>query len=112
MPTNAGDAIPIRPEGLSEALRGFGPAGLLALLAIFSADVIVKPASAILVLLWARWSRTPWSEIGYARPRSWIRGLAFGLLFGSVCKVFLKSVVMQLLGADPINRAYHHLAFN
>jgi uncharacterized protein len=112
MAKNAGDAIALRPEGLPEALRGFGPAGLLAMLAIFSADVIAKPASAILVLLWARWSRTPWSEIGYARPRSWIRGLAFGLLFGSVFKVFLKSVVMPLLGADPINRAYHHLAHN
>jgi hypothetical protein len=37
---------------------------------------------AILVLLWARLSRTSWREIGYVRPKSWISALAVGIAFG------------------------------
>ena len=60
-------------DRLAAALRGFGPVGILAFLAILAGNLIVLPLSAILVLLWARRSRTPWPEIGYVRPRSWIR---------------------------------------
>ena len=28
---------------------------------------------AILALLWVRWSRTPWREVGFVRPKSWVR---------------------------------------
>jgi membrane protease YdiL (CAAX protease family) len=45
------------------------------------------PLSAILVQVWVRLSRTPWREIGYVR-------------------------LMPLLGADPINQAYHYLVGN
>jgi len=108
-PGNAGGRV---AEGLPAALCGFGPLGILSILVVLSADLFVKPLSAVLVLVWARSSRTPWSEIGYRRPRSWLGGLAFGLVFGSALKIFLKAVVMPLLRADPINRAYHHLAHN
>src|SRR5260370_41149652 len=57
---------------------------------------------------WA-WSRTPWREIGYVRPKSWIGSLALGLAFGSAFKLLMKMIVMPLLGADPINQAYHFL---
>ena len=93
-------------------LRGFGPLGILAILVITAGNLVVVPLSAILVLLWARWSRTPWREIGYVRPRSWIRGLALGIVFGIAFKFLMKAIVMPLLGADPINRAYHYLAGN
>jgi len=46
------------------------------------------------------------------RPRSWIGSLAVGILFGVAFKFVMKAIVMPLLGADPINHAYHYLAGN
>jgi membrane protease YdiL (CAAX protease family) len=93
-------------------LRGFGPLGLLAILIIVAGNFVVVPLSAVLVLVWARWSRTPWAEIGYVRPKSWAGDLVAGIVFGSALKLLMKSVVMPLLGADPVNHAYHYLAGN
>ena len=61
---------------------------------------------AVLVLGWARWSRTPWREIGYVRPKSWSGGLAIGLAF-DLRSMLMKVIVMPMLGADPINPTYH-----
>ena len=99
-------------DRVAERLRGFGPLGLLSIVLILAGNLVVSPLSAVLVLLWARLSRTPWSAIGYVRPRSWMIGLLGGILFGSALKILMKSLVMPLLGADPINRAYHYLAGN
>jgi len=95
----------------AESLRGFGPIGLLAILVI-SAGQIVAPLSALLVLLWAWLSRTPWREIGYVRPQSWVGGLVIGSVFGIAFKLAMKAIVMPLLGAAAINPAYHFLAGN
>jgi membrane protease YdiL (CAAX protease family) len=92
-------------------LRGFGPVGLLAILVIVLSSVI-KPLSGLLVLLWAWRSHTPWREIGYARPRSWIGSLAVGIVFGCAFKLLMKAIVMPLLGAPAINPAYHYLIGN
>ena len=70
------------------------------------------PLGGLLVLVWAWGSRTPWSEIGFARPRSWIAVVAVGVLLGVVLKLILKAIVMPLLGADPVNPTYHYLAGN
>jgi len=35
-----------------------------------------------------------------------------GIVFGVAFKLFMKAIVMPLLGADPINQAYHYLAGN
>ncbi len=94
------------------ALRGFGPLGLLAILVVLAVSAVVGPMSAVLVLLWARLSRTPWRELGYVRPRSWLRGLLLGVVFGVVFKLLMKAIVMPLLGADPVNQAYRYLAGN
>jgi membrane protease YdiL (CAAX protease family) len=99
-------------DRIASGLRGFGPLGIVSILVILAGDLILKPLSAVLVLSWARWSRTPWREIGYARPRSWIGALAVGLAFGSAFKLLMKTIVMPLLGAPPINSAYHYLAGN
>ena len=107
----AGAALP-SSEPFAAGLRGFGPLGILAILVILTGNMVFIPLSAILVLVWAKWSRTPWREIGYVRPKSWIGSLAIGLAFGSVFKLLMKAVVMPLLGADPINQAYHYLAGN
>jgi membrane protease YdiL (CAAX protease family) len=100
-------------DRLASALRGFGPLGILAILVIIFGGVVpLLPVSALLVLVWARWSRTPWREIGFVRPRSWAGTLAIGTLFGVTFKIFMKAIVMPLLGADPINQAFHYLAGN
>jgi len=99
-------------DRLAAELRGFGPLGILAIIAILAGSAISMTLGAVLVLGWARLSRTPWREIGYGKPASWIGGLALGIVFGSVFKVLMKAIVMPLLGADPINHAYHYLAGN
>jgi membrane protease YdiL (CAAX protease family) len=98
-------------DPIAAGLRGFGPLGILAILVILAAQV-VAPLSALLVLLWARRSHTAWREIGYVRPRSWTQTVVAGIFFGIAFKFFMKAIVMPLLGADPINQAYHYLAGN
>jgi membrane protease YdiL (CAAX protease family) len=93
------------------ALRGFGPLGLTAILTILAGQAI-PPLGAILVLLWVRRSHTPWREIGYRRPASWARTILGGVTLGMAFKLLMKSVVMPLLGAAPINGAYHDLVGN
>ncbi|HEX5425346.1 MAG TPA: type II CAAX endopeptidase family protein [Candidatus Acidoferrales bacterium] len=101
---------PPNDDRIAKALRGFGPLGLLAILVIV---VVPTPAlKSILVLVWAWRSHTPWREIGYVRPRSWVRTLMVGLAFGGAFKLLMKAIVMPLLGTAPINGAYHFLAGN
>jgi membrane protease YdiL (CAAX protease family) len=93
-------------------LRGFGPTGILAILIILAGNFLFSPLSAILVLVWVRLSRTPWREIGFVRPDSWIRTAAIGIVLGVALKFLLKMIVMPLFGAPPINLPYHYLAGN
>jgi membrane protease YdiL (CAAX protease family) len=106
--------LPDLPDGdrFAAALRGFGPLGILAILVILAGNLIVVPLSAVLVLVWAWRSRTPWGEIGYRWPEHWVRSLIAGIVFGGAFKLLMKILVMPLFGADPINQAYHYLAGN
>ena len=98
---------------LAARLRArFGPVGILAVLVILAGNFLFLPLSAILVLVWARLSRTPWRELGYVRPKSWVLAVAIGIGFGVALKLVMKAIVMPLLGAPPINEAYHFLAGN
>jgi len=99
-------------DRVAAELRGFEPLGILAILVILAGNFVVAPLSAVLVLLWAWRSHTPWREIGYVRPGSWIRTIAIGIAFGIAFKFLMKAIVMPLLGAEPINQAYHYLAGN
>jgi membrane protease YdiL (CAAX protease family) len=99
-----------REDPLAVALRGFGPVGILAILVI--SLVGSPPISAVLILVWAARSGTPWRELGYVRPRSWFRSVVIGVVLGAAFKLTMKAVVMPLLGADPINQAYHYLVGN
>ena len=99
-------------DALARRLRGFGPLGLIAAVLILAGNLLVVPLSALLVLVWAWRSHTAWRDIGYAWPASWPRTLAVGICFGSVFKIVMKAVVMPLLGANPVNVAYHYLAGN
>lgn len=107
----ANSGSPVTQDRFAAELRGFGALGILAVLVI-AAGQILAPLSAVLVLVWTRLSRTPWREIGYIRPKSWMGSLVVGIAFGIVFKFFMKAVVMPLLGANPINPAYHYLAGN
>lgn len=102
------------PSGgrFAEELRGFGAVGILVLLVIWSANGIVVPLGAVLVLLWARWSHTPWRELGFVRPGSWLATIAIGIAFGVALKLVMKAIVMPMLGADPVNQTFQYLAGN
>jgi uncharacterized protein len=99
-------------DALASRLRGFGPLGVLSILAILGGNLLVVPLSAILVLLWVRRSHTPWAAIGYVWTGGWAAGVVVGILFGGALKLVMKAVVMPLLGAPALNPAYQHLAGN
>lgn len=107
--TNSG--FPLPQDRFAAGLRGFGPLGIFAVLVI-AAGQILPPLSSVLVLVWTKLSRTPWREIGYVRPKSWIGSLVVGVAFGILFKFLMKAIVMPLLGANPMNQAYHYLAGN
>jgi membrane protease YdiL (CAAX protease family) len=104
-------AVSDHDDHFAAQLRGFGPIGITAILLIL-AGLAFNSLSAFLALVWMRLSRTPWREIAYVRPRSWPITVAGGIVFGILFKFAMKAVVMPLLGADPVNQAYHYLAGN
>ena len=99
-------------DDFARRLRGFGPVGLLAVVAILAGNVLVIPLSAVLVLVWAHLSDTPWGALGFSRPESWGRVVAIGVPAGIVLKLVMKALVMPLFGAPAVNQHYHYLAGN
>lgn len=105
-------------NALGAALRGFGPVGILSVLVILlpgNATVgnkVAVPVSALLVLVWARLSGTPWRALGYVKPQNWFGTLACGMVFGIAFKILMKSLVMPILGAEAVNPTYHLMAGN
>ncbi len=104
-------------DNFAEKLSGFGPIGIIAIIIILlSGSVfvgnIILPIGALLVLIWVRLSKMSWSEIGYLQPKSWVTTIIIGIVFGITFKLIMKAIVMPLLGADPVNQAYHYLAGN
>jgi CAAX protease family protein len=99
-------------DPFARALRGFGPVGILAIVIILAGNFLFAPLSAVLVLVWVWRSHTPWREIGYVRPKNWIATVAGGVALGVALKLLMKSIVMPLLGAEPINQAFHYLVGN
>ncbi|MGH9418490.1 MAG: hypothetical protein ACRD3J_00835 [Thermoanaerobaculia bacterium] len=67
-------------------MRGFGTVGILAFLVILVSNGFIAPFRAVPVILWVWRSGTPWREIGYVRPKSWIGGLLIGVVFGVAFK--------------------------
>jgi len=99
------------PSDLASESRGFGPVGLLSM-GIVVAACMLPVLRDVVPLLWVWWSRTPWSDIGFVRPKSWLRVVAGGIMFGVILKLFTKAVFLPLVGADPINRSYQFLVGN
>lgn len=112
-------SLPPPPDDqFAAGLRGFGPLGIVAIVVVLlGGNAVVRhfvvPVGGIFALIWVRLSRTPWREIGYVRPKSWIGATAIGVVvFGVAFKFLMKAIVMPLLGADPVNQAYHDFAAN
>jgi membrane protease YdiL (CAAX protease family) len=99
-------------EPLAGHLRGFGLLGIVAMLFILGGNLLFVPLSGVLILVWAWISKTPWRDLGLARPRSWPGTIALGIVFGVALKFAMKSIVMPLLGAPPVNGPFHFLAHN
>jgi uncharacterized protein len=99
-------------DRFAAALRRFGLLGIFSIVLILAGNELFVPLSAILVLIWVRLSRTPWREIGYVRPRSWIGSIFIGITLGVALKFAMKAIVMPLLDAPEVNPAYHFLAGN
>ena len=103
---------------MPEELRGFGVTGILAIAVImltgtvYVGNMVAVPVGAALVLVWAKLSHTPWRELGFVRPRSWIAGLIAGVALGVALKLLMKAIVMPVLGAPPVNHAFQFLAGN
>ena len=111
MTSETRDAPPL-DDPFAAKLRGFGPIGILAMVVVVAFGPILEPVGVLPALAWVHRSRTPWRELGFVRPRSWIATVAIGIVFGAAFKILMKAVVMPLLGAPPINQAYHYLADN
>ena len=105
-------------DNFAAELRGFGVIGITAILIILLSGniilpgMILLPVGAILTLIWVHLSYTPWSEIGYVKPKSWSFTIIIGAFIGIILKFFTKAIVLPLFGADPVNHAYHFLTGN
>jgi hypothetical protein len=103
----------VNPDNaFAKRLRGFGPVGLAAIIIILAGAFSVTVFGIVLVLAWVWLSNTPWREMGFVRPKSWVLTIAIGCVFGVAFKLVMKAVVMPLLGGPAINPAYHFLAGN
>jgi membrane protease YdiL (CAAX protease family) len=101
---------PVRERRFAARLRGLGPLSWLSFLVILAGTALSPGVGALLVLGWAALSGTPWRDLGFVRPRNvWLTVLG-GIAVGIAFKLAMKSIVMPLLGAPPMNQAYQHLA--
>lgn len=105
------DARPPR-EGFAARLRGYGPAGTVTTLVVLVVSAVLGPLKAVPVLLWAKFTHTPWRELGIIRPRRVWRSVLFATVGGVLFKLVMKSLVMPLLGAPAINPAFRSLTGN
>jgi len=106
--------LPPRPpeQTTADRLRGAGPLGWLSFLIVLAGSLVTAGLGALLAIGWAALSGTPWRDLGLVRPRRWGLTVLGGVGMGIAFKLAMKSVVMPLLGAPPVNQAYHYLAGN
>ena len=115
---NKPEPIPLQtpsrePNSIQRALRGAGPVGIVVAVAIIAAGFLYGTRiCAPLVLVWVLFTKTPWRDLGFVRPKSWALAIAGGILAGIVCKLLMKAIVMPLLGAPDVNPNYRDLVGN
>jgi membrane protease YdiL (CAAX protease family) len=101
------------PNRVKAALRGGGWVGFLVLIFILAVTYCFGPRiGAPVVLLWAWWTKLPWRDLGFRRPKSWALVIVGGIIAGVASKLLMKTVVMPLLGAPDINPAFQWLVHN
>jgi membrane protease YdiL (CAAX protease family) len=98
-------------DPVARQLRGFGVVGWLCMLGIYAASLLLPGSGAVLVIVWAWRSRTPWRDLGLARPPNWLTPIAIGIALGLALRLLTKFLIMPILGAPP-NPAFHHLEGN
>jgi membrane protease YdiL (CAAX protease family) len=91
-------------------LRRFGAIGIGAVLVVLAGNALFIPGSGLLALAWRWRSRTPWSELGYARSQHPLAEIGAGAAMGSALCFLLRWVVLPGLGIAP--RAHPELAHN
>jgi len=94
-------------ERFRAQLTGFGPVGVLSTVIIVLTGNLIGPA---LILAWAVTTRTPWRDLGFARPRSWWLMAPLGIVLGIALRYLIK-LAMPLLGFYPSNM-YQYLRGN
>jgi membrane protease YdiL (CAAX protease family) len=99
-------------ERVAKGLRGFGPLGLAAIAVVVGGSLVEPALGALLAVAWAAASGTGLRALGLRRPKRIVASIVFGVVFGAALKLFLKSLVMPLLGAPAVNPRYHYLAGN
>src|SRR5205814_8563180 len=97
-------------DGFAAKLRGFGPAGITAIILVLAGNIVVPPLGALLALLWTWWARVPWADIGFTRPRNWLVAIVGAAAAGVLLKLALKALLLPLLGAPAVNPAYQFVA--
>ena len=103
---------PAPDQSFATQLRGTGPLGWLAFLVVAAGAMVTALLGALLALGWAALSGTPWRELGFVRPRRWWLTVIGGVALGVAFKLAMKSIVMPLVGAPPMNQAYQYVAGN
>ena len=110
MESSAG--TPTQDHGFAARLRGDRPLSWLAFLVILAGSLVTAFLGALLVLGWAALSGTPWRDLGLVHPRRWWLTVLGGIAAGVAFKLAIKSIVMPLIGAPPMNQAFQYLAGN
>src|SRR6266540_3535292 len=102
-----------RDDRLARELRGFGALGVLAIVVILlSGNIGFVPIGGLLVIAWARRTATPLADLGFIPPKNWPLTIFGGIVAGGLLKLFMKTILMPLLGADPVNHSAHYLVGN
>jgi len=94
-------------ERFRAQVRGFGPLGIFVTIVIVLAGNLIGAA---LALVWTPFTRTRWGELGFVRPRSWIRTVVIGVGIGIALR-FLMRALLPLLGVHR-GSAYTYLVGN
>ena len=87
-------------------------AGSVAIITIIVILLTGNLVGAVLVLIWASVSGTPWRDLGFVRPRHGAIDLVIALVAGVLFKILMKALVMPLLGFGAVNSTYHYLSGN
>ncbi len=101
----------VRQSGWRDSLR-YGPGAVLGVMLVLAGVAVSPPIGAAIVVFWVWLSRTPWRDIGYVRPKSWIGAILIGIAFGVALKLLMKALVMPLLGAPPVNPVFGYMTNN